>query len=229
MKFDKIFFQENGYLIIENVFQKKDCDYLVKTANNFVVNNDYTPLMNKHNNSNEIFEFIANKQLKLIIEEYFIGKALGLQTEFFFMPPGTQGFSAHQDNTFVQAKGPTFISAWIALTDITPENGGLIIWPKSHMEKQLKFEETMEKKIVDQDPNANKRRSIIPKKYKKFSPCIKKGDVILIDKWLVHASHANLTKKSRYVLLCTYIRENAYYRKGNYANREAFKLDEKNR
>ena len=63
------------------------------------------------------------------------------------MPPNTQGFNAHQDNTFVQAKGNTFISAWVALTDVTPVNGGLIIWPKSHKDKQIDFEETGENKI----------------------------------------------------------------------------------
>ena len=48
----------------------------------------------------------------------------------------TQGFSPHQDNFFVDARGDTFISAWIALTDVCPENGGLIIGQK-HMEKKL--------------------------------------------------------------------------------------------
>ena len=228
MKFDKDFFKENGYLIIENVFDERECDDLVKSAHQYVINDDYTPLMNKHKNSDEIFNFISSKKLKFLVGEYFSGKPMGLQTEFFFMPPGTKGFSAHQDNTFVQAEGATFISAWVALTDVTQDNGGLIIWPKSQKEKQLKSEETLEKKIEDQDPNANKTRAIIPDKYKDFSPCINKGDVILLDKWLAHASHSNITNKSRYVLLCTYIKEKAYFRKGNYAKREAFSLDEKN-
>ena len=226
MKFDKDFFKENGYLIIENIFHKKECDNLIKKVHQYVIDNDYTPLMNKHKSSKEIFSFISNKKLKFVIEEYFSGKAMGLQTEFFFMPAGTKGFSAHQDNTFVQAEGDTFISAWVACTDVTPENGGLIIWPKSHKEKQLKSVETLEKEIFDQDPNANKTRAIIPEKYKSFSPCLKKGGVILLDKWLVHASNSNTTSKNRYALLCTYIKEKAHFRKGNYAKREAFSLDD---
>ena len=53
------------------------------------------------------------------------------------MPPGTKGFSPHQDNTYVKASSDSFISAWIALTNVNNKNGGLIIWPKSHKENQL--------------------------------------------------------------------------------------------
>ena len=53
------------------------------------------------------------------------------------MPPGTKGFSPHQDNTYVKAEGNTFVSAWIALTDVSKENGGLMIWPETHKEENL--------------------------------------------------------------------------------------------
>ena len=48
------------------------------------------------------------------------------------MPPGTKGFSPHQDNTYVKAEINTFVcGSWIALTDVSKENGGLMIWPIS--------------------------------------------------------------------------------------------------
>ena len=222
-QFDKEFFDTNGYQIIENLFSKDQCDKLINEANGYVSDN-YTPLMNKHFDLSEIFEFISNQKLVDIIEEYFGDTAMGLQTEFFFMPPNTRGFNAHQDNTFVKAKENTFLSAWIALTDVFKENGGLIIWPKSHNEKQIIFEETGEKKIVNQDPNANRTMTLLPDNYKSITPILKKGSVLLIDKWLVHASNTNNTDNFRYSLLCTYIKKGADFRKGNYANREVFKL-----
>ena len=45
--------------------------------------------MNKHKDSQSILDFMKNKKLISFVEKYFNGKALGLQTEFFFMPPGT--------------------------------------------------------------------------------------------------------------------------------------------
>ena len=80
------------------------------------------------------------------------------------------------------------------------------------------------KKIVNQDPNANRTMTFLPDNYKPTTPILKKGSVLLIDKWLVHASNTNNTDNFRYSLLCTYIKKGADFRKGNYANREVFKL-----
>ncbi len=223
--FDKDFFSQQGYQIIENVFSDLQCNKLIEEASS-LVDNDFTPLMNKHDTSKEIFSFISNKKMVSIIEDYFSGKAMGLQTEFFFMPPKTRGFNPHQDNTFVQAKENTFISAWVALTDVTSKNGGLIVWPQTHLAKQISFDKTSEKKIIHQDPNANSTITLIPKNYKPFCPTLKKGSVLLIDKWLVHASNTNMSKSYRYSLLCTYIKQDSFFRKGNYAKREVFNLDE---
>ncbi len=223
--FDKVFFSQQGYQIIENVFSNSQCNKLIEEASS-LVDNDFTPLMNKHHSSKEIFSFISNKKVISIVEDYFSGTAMGLQTEFFFMPPKTRGFNPHQDNTFVQAKENTFISAWVALTDVSSKNGGLIIWPQTHLAKQLSFDKTSEKKITHQDPNANSSMTIIPENYKPFSPILKKGSVLLIDKWLVHASNTNMSESFRYSLLCTYIKQDSFFRKGNYAKREAFNLYE---
>ena len=66
--------------------------------------------------------------------------------------------------------------------------------------------------------------TLLPDNYKPITPILKKGSVLLIDKWLVHASNTNNTDNFRYSLLCTYIKKGADFRKGNYANREVFKL-----
>ena len=120
---DQAFFKKNGYYIAKDIFSDRECENLISAAHRLNPENDFTPLMNKHKDSQSILDFMKNKKLISFVEKYFNGKALGLQTEFFFMPPGTQGFSPHQDNFFVDARGDTFISAWIALTDVCPENG----------------------------------------------------------------------------------------------------------
>ena len=97
------------------------------------------------------------------------------------MPPGTKGFSAHQDNTYVQASSDSFISAWIALQDVTSFNGGLIIWPGTHKENQLKLVENEAEPSKNQDPNARKNVfSDSKKKYKAFSLKVPLGSVIFI-------------------------------------------------
>ena len=220
------FLNENGYLILDNIFSVNKCEELVKLAYKLNEREDFRPIMNIHNISKEVMEFMSNKLLLDVIHNFFNAQALGLQTEYFFMPPGTKGFSPHQDNTYVKASSDSFISAWIALTNVNNKNGGLIIWPKSHKENQLEQVENESLPSKNQDPNARKMTSVIPKKYNSFSPEISKGSVMLIHSWLVHASNNNNSKNNRNALLCTYIKEGADFRSGSYAKREAFKLYE---
>lgn len=218
------FFDDKGYLILENIFSHNECNEIVKLAKEFNEKNNYIPIMNIHELSNTILKYMSNSKIISYAEEIFKGDALGLQTEYFFMPPGTKGFSPHQDNTYVQADQNSFVSAWVALTDINRKNGGLIIWPESHKEEQLENKENEDLPSENQDPNARKMKSIIPKKYKALSPDISKGSVMLIHSWLVHASNTNNSLKNRNALLCTYIKKGAEFRAGNYAKRKSFEL-----
>ena len=52
------------------------------------------------------------------------------------------------------------------------------------MEKKLEVLTTGEKLISNQDPNANKISTVVPKKYKGISPSLKKGTILFIDKWV---------------------------------------------
>ena len=224
---DKIaFFKEKGFVIIEDVFSCEECDSVIETAHDILGENnkDLTPLMNIHKSSNNIQKFMSKPILINFIEKFFQGTALGLQTEFFFMPPKTVGFNPHQDNSYVNAAANSFVSAWVALTDIDKSNGGLIIWPETHVENRLDTIETGLSKSRNQDPNAALKETVIPKKYDSKDIVIKKGSVLMIHSWLVHASNTNNSSKNRYVLLCTYLKQNSNFREGIYAKREPFHL-----
>lgn len=220
------FFQKNGYVIIEDIYTPEECDLIINSAHDILgqSNKDLTPLMNIHKGSNEVQNFMAKNELIEFIENFFEGKALGLQTEFFFMPPKTIGFNPHQDNSYVNAAADSFVSAWVALTDIDKSNGGLIIWPETHVENRLDTIKTGLSKSKNQDPNAVLKETVIPEKYDSKDIVIKKGSVLMIHSWLVHASNTNNSSKNRYVLLCTYLKQNSNFREGIYAKREPFHL-----
>ena len=219
------FFKNNGYVILDNIFSNEECDSVVNCAHDVLgENTDLTPLMNIHKSSEIIQSFMSKQKLINFINLYFQNKALGLQTEFFFMPPKTVGFNAHQDNTYVMASSEAFISAWCALTNVKKENGGLIVWPETHNENALETKDTGLPKSDNQDPNATIRETIVPEKYLPVSPEVKKGSVLMIHSWLVHASNQNLSSENRYALLCTYLKEHTDFRKGTYAKRTPFNL-----
>lgn len=220
------FFEDNGYIILENIFSEKDCDNAISEAKKLVQKNiDFTPIMHIHKSSKLIKKLMAQEDLLEFINEYFQSTALGLQTEFFFMPPDTVGFNPHQDNTYVRASPNSFISAWCALTDVNENNGGLIVWPKTHKEEYLQAVDTGNSKASNQDPSATSSKTLIPKKYNEITPTIKKGSVLMIHSWLVHASNTNRSNKNRYALLCTYIKRGADFRAGNYAKRTPFEIN----
>lgn len=221
---DNNFFIENGYQILHNVFSETYCDEIIDLAHKINPKEDFIPIMNIHEYSSKVLELMSNKKIINFIEKIFNGKANGLQTEYFFMPPGTKGFSPHQDNTYVNAEQNSFISAWVALTNVSSFNGGLKIWPKTHKEKQLKLINNEEIEYKNQDPNARKMKTVIPDKYEMISPKISKGSIIMIDGWLVHASNDNNSPSERNALLCTYIKDGADFRAGNYAKRKSFNL-----
>ena len=219
------FFLKNGYSILENVFDKKYSNKIVESAKEIKGKCDnYVPLMNPHQKSNIFLDVMSHATIIEFIEGYFDNTVMGLQTEFFFMPPNTKGFTPHQDNTYVQADENSFISAWIALTDVNENNGGLIIWPESHNEKKLVTIENKNIEYKNQDPNARSRTTNVPKNYNAYSPYVSEGSVMMIDSWLVHASNNNMSKNYRYALLCTYIKKGANFRSGNTAKRKVFSL-----
>lgn len=56
----------------------------------------------------------------------------GVQTMFYFKPPGARGQALHQDNFYLRVKPGTCLAAWMAVDDVDAENGGMRVVPGSH-------------------------------------------------------------------------------------------------
>jgi ectoine hydroxylase-related dioxygenase (phytanoyl-CoA dioxygenase family) len=147
------------------------------------------------------------------------GTPVGLQTEFFYCRPGTPGFSLHQDNFYAESPYGAYASAWCPMTHITPEKGGLIVYPGSHKEGILPTRKVNAEKDAGQDPNANNEECIVPPQYQPLVPEVPKGAALYIHGSLVHGSNRNATQEWRPVLLMTYLREGETFRPGRYAQR----------
>jgi len=219
-------FVECGYTIERGMFSLENCDRLISVANELAKrrNEGWRPLMQPHREESIFWDALSEPLLTSRVSSLVDGAVDGLQSEFFFSPPGTRGFAKHQDNFFVEAPAGAFASAWIALTDITQHNGGLVVWPGTNREGLLQVRKIAEDGGPMQDPNSNNEETIVPLKYHSKDIIVAKGDVVFIDGWLVHASHINHAKANRPVLLCTYIRKGCSFRAGRYAKREAIPL-----
>lgn len=216
------YYNEYGFHIEKNIVASDYCDALIKNAYNLkgAKENDFKPAMMPHKEDGLYFEALKHKKVVNIIGKLVGGVPMGLQTQFFYCKPGTRGFSLHQDNFFVQAKESAFVSAWIALTNVSINKAALIAYPGSHKAGLLPVRPLHDLRDPKQDPNANNEETIVPECYDKYSLEVKKGDVVFLHSLIVHGSNANSTDESRYVLLNTYIKESENFRRGNYAQRE---------
>ncbi|AZL15491.1 phytanoyl-CoA dioxygenase family protein [Rickettsiales endosymbiont of Stachyamoeba lipophora] len=221
------FYQENGYFIEKNIFNSDLCDQIIQNGLKLkedLGNEVFAPLMMPHRHDKLFLEAMAHPKLVEIMSILVGGDVSGLQTEMFFCKPGTRGFASHQDNFFVEAGKEVFASAWVALTDTSYENGGLIAYPGTHKEDILPTRKIRVENSAGQDPNANNEEVVIPEIYKPINAIVPKGAAFFIHGNLVHASNMNQSNGFRYVLLCTYIKTGEPFRPGNHAKRKEIPL-----
>lgn len=96
----------------------------------------------------------------------------------------------HQDNGVVlpEADQTDMLTVWFPLWDVTVENGCLVVWPQSHRQG-----------LLDHCPSQGDLQ--IPGKLlngKARAMPMKRGDVLLMHKLTIHASHANHSDNVRW-------------------------------
>lgn len=111
---------------------------------------------------------------------------------------GGGAFDFHQDNNYTNhdpAMGS--INIWVALVDMTPENGCLQVVPRSHLGGQLpsRKHETDNHRVLDVDED-----TLVPIR-------MRAGDAIAFSRWTVHGSGRNETSEPRLAYALQYHRD----------------------
>ena len=223
------FYFENGFCQIDDLFSPELRAELIDFSENLETFKDGSmiPVFQPHHEHDLFLRALKNPNVVAVMEKLLGGPVSGIQTQFFFGRPGTVGFNCHQDNYYVQASPDAFASAWMPLEDTDPENGGLIVYPKSHEEDLLPFEEVEVTNTFGQAPNAVRQELILPEKYEPMDVHAKAGSGVFIHGHVAHKSHSNTSKdRFRRVLLMTYVREGEPFREGREAKREAVNVYE---
>ena len=220
-------YARDGFLISEALIDAETCDRVRGYARSLesFTSGKLTPVMNPHRLEPRFLEAVALPAVVSFMETLLGGRVSGLQMQYFFGRPGTRGFTRHQDNYYVQAPKEGFGSAWLALDDVDPRNGGLIVWPGSHNEPLLPVHKVEQTSTFGQDPNANAQECEVPAGYPPMDVVVPKGSVVFLHGHTVHASHHNTTTdRYREVLLMTYLRSGQPFRPGFSAKREEFNV-----
>ena len=215
---------DQGYFAEPDVLTAAECDAIVEAAKTQPSARDGTlvPMMNVHKTPGVFFDAMSKPEIVRVMDRIIHGHAKGLHSQLYYTPPNRAGLGFHQDNYFVEAQGDAFASAWIALVDVTSENGGLYCFVGSHKDGKLPVRKV---EISGQDKRqAIYEETVLPKEYEKVDVFMKRGSVLYIHGYVVHGSYQNKSSSNRYALLNTYIRENESFRAGNTAKREEVEL-----
>lgn len=243
---DRLFYRDNGYWISPVLFEK---EYLKTVVTHYlkVLNGTYeTGIIPSRNLSPENLDqgvvkitncLWADSTLSKIILSPIIGKisaeligvnAVRYWRDHLWYKPGKSGKEGnvgwHQDYPYWQCAEPAeLITAWVALNDITEDNGCVVVIPGSH-----KWGVFSESDLYSKDMEA------LEAKVKKFlthkfetKPCILPAGSVLFHHCLtLHGSYENRTNNPRMSISTHLFPEGTRYKSGttsdNFSNVKLF-------
>jgi len=199
----KKFYNDHGYLVIENVFSNEDCFEFKANSENFSKEPDYPVSLNVHRESDFFFNIISNNQIVSLIKFLQDADIDAVNDQYLFKKANTkygrQSWTLHQDNSYPKAKKDSYIICHVAIDRSEKENGGLIYLDGSHKEDIIDFKNNKSWK-EESDLNGITRpgqtitnKDAMLEKYTSIDMIFPKGSISIMHGNLIHGSHANLS------------------------------------
>ena len=231
--YQKNFFKENGYLIIENFIDKKTVNILRKASfdlfkgkyqtnivpdkikwsvqNSKIKKGQPRQLCNVWKSNYHFASVILSKKIGKLASELMKWNGVRLsQDSLIWVPPKSGGVSMHQDNVYQDWHIPgKLITGWIALTDISKNNGGIEFLPGSHTWKKLSkpakkfFSGGNYKHTLNKFKQYNNRKRVVIN--------VKAGAVSFHHGKMWHGSNLNRSKNDRISISCHFMPVNSKF------------------
>ena len=228
-------YEDNGFIIIENVFTQKECDEIKNQALKFAEAPDFPVALNVHRKSDFFWKIISDTNIINLVKYIQNDDVDAINDQFLFKIANTkygkQSWTYHQDNSYPRAKKNSYIIVHVAVDESVKENGGLIYLKGSHVEDILDFENNKSWKEnstisgVTRPGQTIKNEKEMIKKYKTIDIVFPKGSISLMHGNLIHGSHPNLTQnKSRNQYSMCYMNRGVDFFVGRSSPRIRFKL-----
>lgn len=215
---EKYFYLKNGYLILNNKIEKKILEDLKSATQKMIIEfkkNQESFIKDKKRNisqhgkmflSNRCEDFKAMEQfakgsfIKSICRSVLGDKVYLFNEQVVNKEPNTDSkFAWHQDSGYVGHDHKIYLSIWVALCDVTKNNGALRILPKN-IETEVKIEEhNWSEKSSDLKMEVDESKAV--------TCSIDEGGIILFSSRTPHASYPNKSDQNRPAYLCQYSSE----------------------
>lgn len=203
MTVDKQQFDDNGYVVVSNLFSEDEVtlyrDHYMNMRHNGTYPGDfsgidtnsddplkkYPRLIHMHRWDDLSRDWMLDDRIASVFRELLGKTPLAVQTMLYFKPAGARGQALHQDQFYLRVQPGTCIAAWMALDDCDEENGCLQVVPKTHKLPLLC--------PVEADTSESFTDVTVPLSDEMIpEPVIMKaGDVLFFNGQLIHGSFPN--------------------------------------
>jgi ectoine hydroxylase-related dioxygenase (phytanoyl-CoA dioxygenase family) len=177
-----------GYHVERQVLSPAECETL-RTRGMALLEAGPTPnrLMQPHRTEATFMQIFRDPRLVAPLRALAEESLVGVQTMFYIKPAGSTGHGWHQDNHYITGRPKPVMAAWCALERITAENGGLTVYPGSHLDGRCL------EMVPHDDPNFQNHARIVlpPPGIEPVLVEMQAGDVLFFDGYLVHGSYPN--------------------------------------
>jgi phytanoyl-CoA hydroxylase len=146
--------------------------------------------MHPHRYDSRVVNWFLNPNVASVLEDLLEKPALGVQTMYYFKPPGAKGQGMHQDNFYLVSQPATCIAAWTAIDTADLDNGCLYVVPGSHRGNILCPDAEKERWMDYGDSHISK----FPRDQKPISVVVQRGETMFFGGNLIHGSGPNRTK-----------------------------------
>jgi len=157
-------------------------------------------------------EYLAGSPIDHLVHSHHLcdiaGQLMGGPSSLYLPFTAVKGsgggeFAFHHDNNYTQfTDGMLGINLWFALVDMTPENGCLMMVPRSHTAGQLESENAG-------DGDTHRKVKHTPGDFLPIR--MRAGDCVAFSRLTVHGSGANNTPDPRVAYAVQYFRNDAKY------------------
>ena len=212
------FYQTQGYLLMPNLIEPAMLDELREAVLDVLEANGVSRAQLDHASStadklrqnpqylqDSLLDELINGEAMMALASRLIGGRAVRYLPFTAVKAGGGGgqFHFHQDNNYTQhdpALGS--INIWVALVDMTPENGCLQMVPGSHKEGVLDWENAG-------DGDSHRKVAVDPKTFLPIR--MRAGDAVAFTRLTVHGSGPNYTNRARVAYGLQYHREDVKF------------------
>ena len=226
------FYEENGYLIVEEFLSGDACDSIARIYDEFACG-QYVNVNNLDREIAEVHDLVTDPGILESVDSLQDARMIPLATVYFFCKPGNpleSGSNLHQDNLYARAPDGSYLAVGISLDDADEGNGAVIVCPGTHRLGELPTDESKNYEldehgdIISAYPIGNS--VVLPEGWPSIQLSYAKGSLLFIHGHLVHGAPKNpsLTRWRR-ALYINYIKDGDPFWPGWVAKRKLIDRD----